>query len=160
MKSRPTIAELFREVEYPIELYNKQGKPIYYENDRGDWHKYEYDTQGNLTYWEASNGYWSQYEYDDQGKEAYYENNNGCWYRTEYDEKGNRTYIGDSNREKRGTPKSQTNKVEIDDSDIAVIEALRDVLIDNHGYTEDSPPIQRAKKLIEKMYNPQSNKTK
>ena len=160
MKARPIITELSREVEYPIELFDKRGNQIYYENDNGSWQNWEYDAQGNRTYYGDSGGYWSKSEYDVQGNKTYYEDIIGYWYKSEYDAQGNETYFENSNGEKRGTPKSQTNKVEIDDSDIAVIEALRDVLIDKHGYTEDSLSIQRAKKLIEKMYNPQSNKTK
>ena len=132
MKARPTILELFREVKYPIELFNKQGKPIYYENDSGDWYKYEYDTQGNETYYEDRGGDWEKTEYNDQGKpiygvmgnnhtanlywwlkkydaqgnETYWENSYTSWAKSEYNKKGECTYYEDSYGEKSGTPKT------------------------------------------------------
>ena len=114
MESRPTITELFREVEYPIELFNKQGDRIYYENDRGDWAKWEYDAQGNQTYYEDSDGYWVNREYDAQGNETYYRDSIDYWVKKEYDAQGNRTYFEDSNGEKRGTPKNAHQELTVE----------------------------------------------
>ena len=42
--------------------------------------------------------------------------------------------------------------VEIEDRDIATIEALRYILLDSHGYSLNFPPMENAGKLIIKMY--------
>jgi hypothetical protein len=42
--------------------------------------------------------------------------------------------------------------VKIEDSDIATIEALHDLLIDAHGYSSDFIALKRARKLTAKMY--------
>ena len=60
-----------------LEIKDKNGNVIYYENSNGDWSKYEWDTQGNHIYFETSNGYWAKREWDSQGKEIYYENSKG-----------------------------------------------------------------------------------
>ena len=60
-----------------LEILDKNGNVIYYENSNGDWSKYEWDTQGNHIYFETSNGYWAKREWDSQGKEIYYENSKG-----------------------------------------------------------------------------------
>ena len=65
------------ENKYPIELFNKQGDRIYYEDDNGIWCKMEYDLQGNRTYFERKYGYWAKYDYDVQGNQTYYENSDG-----------------------------------------------------------------------------------
>ena len=43
--------------------------------------------------------------------------------------------------------------VEIQDSDIATIEALHDLLLDAHGYSLDFITLKRARELTAKMYN-------
>ena len=35
------------------------------------------DKNGNLIYFENSNGYWAKWEYDSQGNKIYYKNSNG-----------------------------------------------------------------------------------
>ncbi|MBC8147049.1 MAG: hypothetical protein H8E98_03590 [Bacteroidetes bacterium] len=50
------IKELFREVKFPIYLYDKNGNQIYFENSDGYWEKREYDSNGNKIYFENSNG--------------------------------------------------------------------------------------------------------
>ena len=35
------------------------------------------DKNGNLIYWENSNGYWVKYEYDSQGNQIYCEDSDG-----------------------------------------------------------------------------------
>ena len=42
--------------------------------------------------------------------------------------------------------------VEIEDRDIATIEALHDLLYDAHGYSLDFITLKRARELTEKMY--------
>jgi len=42
--------------------------------------------------------------------------------------------------------------VEIEDRDIATIEALRYILLDSHGYSLNFPPMKNAGELIIKMY--------
>ena len=63
------------DIEYPIKLYDKDGKQVYFEDSDGYCWKREYD-DGKQVYFEASNGYWWKYEYKD-GKHVYFENSNG-----------------------------------------------------------------------------------
>ena len=42
--------------------------------------------------------------------------------------------------------------VEIQDKDIATIEALHDLLLDAHGYSLDFTTLKRARELTAKMY--------
>ena len=72
-----TIKGLFREVKYPIDLYDSNGNMIYWQDITGYWQKSEYDEQGNEIYFENSNGFWCQSEYDDKGVQHYYENCRG-----------------------------------------------------------------------------------
>ena len=60
-----------------LQIQDKNGKEIYFENSDGDWSKYEMDSQGNLIYFESSTGFWAKREYDSNGKEIYYENSDG-----------------------------------------------------------------------------------
>lgn len=46
----------------------------------------------------------------------------------------------------------QTGFVEIADSDIATVEALHDLLIDEHGYKASHPTLVKARQLTHKMY--------
>ena len=39
-----------------LEIKDKNGNTIYYENSGGDWAKHEWDSQGNVIYYETSNG--------------------------------------------------------------------------------------------------------
>jgi len=60
-----------------LEILNKNGNQIYYENSDGDWSKWEYDSKGNCIYYEDSNGFWSKSEYDSKGNQIYYEDSDG-----------------------------------------------------------------------------------
>jgi len=55
------------------------------------------DKNGSYIYFEDSDGYWVKREYDSKGKEIYYENSNGFWTKREYDSKGNQIYFEGSN---------------------------------------------------------------
>lgn len=48
--------------------------------------------------------------------------------------------------------KQKENLLEISDSDVATIEAMYDVLLDNHGYSRKVRFLKEGKKLIDKMY--------
>ena len=58
-------------------IRDKNGNRIYWENSKGYWVKYEYDSQGNRIYYENSNGHWEKWEWDSKGNVIYYENSNG-----------------------------------------------------------------------------------
>ena len=60
-----------------LEIRDKNGNLIYFENSGGYWKKYEYDSQGNEIYFENSGGYWEKREFDSQGNQIYFENSNG-----------------------------------------------------------------------------------
>jgi len=99
-----------------LEIRDKNGERIYFEDSSGYWTKREYDSQGKEIYFENSDGFWRKRERDSQGKLIYYEDSTGYWSKREYDSQGNEIYYGDSN----GTiidnrPKSCEDKVvEID----------------------------------------------
>ena len=71
------IKDLFREVKYPIELFDEKGNLIYREYSNGHWAKKEYDSKGNRIYYEDSDGDWVKSEYDKNGNELYYEDSGG-----------------------------------------------------------------------------------
>ena len=58
-----------------LEIKDKNGFLIYYEDSNGYWGKYNY--KGNKIYYDISDGFWAQYEYDSNGNEIYYKNSNG-----------------------------------------------------------------------------------
>lgn len=43
--------------------------------------------------------------------------------------------------------------IEIDHHDIAAVEKILDCLVDNHGYSIDSPALDNAHRFIQRMYN-------
>ena len=54
-----TIAKQIKwdfETNGPLEINNKNGKRIYFENSDGYWAKWKYDSQGNKIYFEDSDG--------------------------------------------------------------------------------------------------------
>ena len=60
-----------------LEIKDKNGNLIYYEDSTGFWTKREYDSQSNQIYFENSKGLWAKREYDSQGNKMYYENSDG-----------------------------------------------------------------------------------
>jgi len=85
--------------EFPIELYDSNSNPIYYENSNGFWDRYEYDSNNNETYFENSRGYCSKRQYDSNNNEIYYENSDGSWIKREYDNNNNLIYYENSKGE-------------------------------------------------------------
>jgi hypothetical protein len=76
-----------------LEIKDKNGNQIYYENSDGYWSKWEYDSKGNEIYLEDSYGFWRKWERDSQGKLIYYEDSTGRWDKHKYDSKGNEIYL-------------------------------------------------------------------
>ena len=60
-----------------LEIKDKNGNLIYFEDLDGFWVKRKYDSQGNQIYYENSDGNWAKWEYDSQGNKIYYENSTG-----------------------------------------------------------------------------------
>ena len=59
MKDGQTIGQWLNwdfEKNGDLEIQDKNGKHIYWENSDGDWVKREYDSQSNEIYYESSNG--------------------------------------------------------------------------------------------------------
>ena len=79
-----------------LEIKDKNGKKIYWENSDEVWSKMEYNSKGNCIYYENSRGFWAKLEYDSQGNCIYSEYSNGLWAKKEYDSKGNQIYYEDS----------------------------------------------------------------
>ena len=77
-------------------IYDENGKEIYYESSIGQWRKYKYDDRGNNIYEENFYGSWHKWEYDKNGNMIYYENSDGYWEKYEYDKNGNQIYFEDS----------------------------------------------------------------
>lgn len=78
------VIDLFRNVKYPIQLYNKDGKLIYNENSDGFWFKKEYNDNGYEIYHETSKGYWYRRDVTSDGRQTYYYNSNNIWSKKEY----------------------------------------------------------------------------
>jgi hypothetical protein len=77
---KQTIAQKIKwdfETNGNLEIKDKNGKLIYWEESSGFWRKWELDSQGNLIYLVYSNGYWKKLEYDSQGNVIYFENSKG-----------------------------------------------------------------------------------
>ena len=114
-----TIAEQIKwdfKTNGELEIKDKNGNLIYWEDSDGWWVKREYDSQGDEIYLEESDGYWEKREYDSKGNRIYLETSNGLWEKREYDSKGNRIYLENSNGViEDNRPKPCQNKVvEID----------------------------------------------
>lgn len=60
-----------------LDIRNKNGNIIYWEDSNGDWGKREWDSQGNLIYIKNSDGSWAKWEYDSKGNKIYYEASDG-----------------------------------------------------------------------------------
>ena len=60
-----------------LEIKDKNGNLIYYEDSTGFWTKRKYDSKSNQIYFENSKGFWAKREYDSQGNKMYYENSDG-----------------------------------------------------------------------------------
>ena len=60
-----------------LEIKDKNGSYIYFEDSDGDWEKWKYDSKGNEIYYENSNGFWTKREYDSKGNQIYFEGSNG-----------------------------------------------------------------------------------
>ena len=65
------------EVNGSLEIKNKNGNRIYWENSNRDWLKWECDSKGNTIYFESSSGFWEKMEYDSEDNPTYYENSYG-----------------------------------------------------------------------------------
>jgi hypothetical protein len=111
------IKEITKNMEYPIELFDKNRNLIYYEHSNSFWSKREYDKNNNLIYCKDSSNYWykrkfdknnnliyhkdssnfwSKREFDENNNIIYYEDSNGFWYKCEYDNNNNVIYREDS----------------------------------------------------------------
>jgi len=73
------VEGLFRDVKYPIELFDKNGNSIYLKNSEGYSWINEYDDNGNeiIKYFRNSDGFSCINEYDKNGNEIYFENSKG-----------------------------------------------------------------------------------
>jgi len=71
------VKGLFRNVKYPIRLYDKNGNLLYRKNSNGYSWINEYDKNGNEIYFRNSDGFSCIKEYDKNGNEIYFENSNG-----------------------------------------------------------------------------------
>jgi hypothetical protein len=75
-----TIAQQIKwnfETNDELEIKDKNGNQIYFEDSNGFWTKREYDSKGNEIYFEDSDKFWAKWEYDSQGNQIYYEDSDG-----------------------------------------------------------------------------------
>jgi hypothetical protein len=94
-----TIAEQIKwdfKTNGDLEIRDKNGNLIYYENSKGFWAKCEYDSNGNTIYFENSDGFWAKCEYDSNGNTIYFERSDEYWAKWEYDSQGNQIYYENS----------------------------------------------------------------
>jgi len=68
-----TIAQQLNVKEFPFEIKDKNGNPIYTEYSKGYWEKREYDWDGNQVYYEDSEKKWWKREYNSEGIVIYSE---------------------------------------------------------------------------------------
>ena len=72
-----TIAQQLNITKFPFNIKDDKGNPVYYEDSKGLWTKYQHDEKGNPVYYEDSDGYWTKSQYDEKDNEVYFENSNG-----------------------------------------------------------------------------------
>ena len=60
-----------------LEIFDKNGYLIYFEDSDGYWARGEFDSKGNQTYFETSEGYWYKREYNSEGNCIYFEDSKG-----------------------------------------------------------------------------------
>ena len=90
------VEGLFRNVTYPIELYDKNGNKIYYKNSKGYSCIREFDKNNNQIYFKNSKGYSWIREYDENNNEIYLKDSNEYSWISEYDDNGNQIYFKNS----------------------------------------------------------------
>ena len=74
-----TIAQQIKwdfETNGNLEIKDKNGNRIYWENSNRDWAKWEYDSK-HVVYQEDSNKRWAKWERNSQGNTIYYEDSDG-----------------------------------------------------------------------------------
>ena len=91
------VEGLFREVTYPIELFDKNGNQIYSKNSEGYSWINEFDKNGKEIYFKNSEGFSWISEYDKNGNQIYFRNSDGFSCIREFDENSNEIYYKDSN---------------------------------------------------------------
>ena len=117
------------------EIFNENGKTLYYESYQGEWLRREYDGNGNINYYENSNGYWRKTEYDNNGNRIYYEDSNGFWSKREYDDKGNEIYFENSNgRWEKREYDENGYRIYFEDSDGTIIDRRNNNLNESVDY--------------------------
>ena len=79
-----------------LEIKDKNGNVIYWEDSRYMWKKHEYNSQGKEMYAEYSNGFSYKHEYDSEDNKTYIEFSSGYWERKKYDSKRNLIYLENS----------------------------------------------------------------
>ena len=89
------VEGLFRDVKYPIELFDKNGNSIYLKNSEGYSWISEFDKNGNeiIKYFRNSDGFSWMSEYDKNGNEIYFRNSDGFSCIREFDENNNNNCI-------------------------------------------------------------------
>ena len=71
------VEGLFRDVKYPIRLFDGNNNEIYYKNSNGySWIR-EYDENNNEIYFKNSDGYSWISEFDENNNKIYYKNSSG-----------------------------------------------------------------------------------
>jgi len=76
-KLRKEYENVMGTVDCTLQLFNAEGKMVYYESTIGFWVKTEYNAAGQVVYSENSEGLWSKYEYDEEGTQVYRAHSNG-----------------------------------------------------------------------------------
>ena len=57
------------------DIYNENGKTLYYESYQGEWLRREYNDNGIIIFYVNSFGEWYKNEYDEDGNIIYYQGN-------------------------------------------------------------------------------------
>jgi hypothetical protein len=90
------IIEKYIDENYSMEVKDRNGNVVYYQDGGGFWSEVEYNKFGLQTHYKNSDGVWHKKEYDECGRQTYYINDSGEWSKSEYDSNGDKVFYENS----------------------------------------------------------------
>ena len=71
------ISKIIHQNNFPLEIFDSNGNPIYFEGFDGFWVKRKFDSNDKKHYYEHSDGFWVKRKFDSDGNVTSYEDSNG-----------------------------------------------------------------------------------
>jgi len=71
------VEELTKNMQYPIELFDKNNNLIYYKDTKNYYYMREYDENNNLVYYRNSDGFSFIAKFDGNNNQIYYKDSTG-----------------------------------------------------------------------------------